>query len=260
MYPQFLVFLPLLLLLLWRFVIIYVMVPANIKSQPLWKATSKYLPFDPATLGPEVVNFFHSHVVALTAQGFVVIQYLTKPEAQKNLTTVMIYLVNRERGERCTVACFYVTTQAYTKVKGHNVILTTRFDDDTAITTSNVTSVGSFRKRPTIDSVSIADLTDPTALVNVHRFRVAKLADGKRPIIPPSGVEVEDFEAYERTAVDYQVTAGLAYFDEREQAYIRTWYGAFYMTWQLLWPFKQINLARKRSKADTVMKEFLRTR
>jgi hypothetical protein len=239
---------------------VYVVVPIKLKSQPLKDLSVNYLPFDPNTLGPEVAGFFYQQVQALTAQGLTVVQYLTKPNAQKNLTSVVIYLVDRQRGERCTVSCFYVTVNGVTSVRNPHVIITTYFDDGSAVITANTSSASVFKSRPNFDGVSLADVADVAMLLDIHRFRVDTLAGGKRPLLPSVGRELEEMEQYERDTLDFQVKSGLAYFDTARQVYDRTWFGTFYMTWHLLWPLKQISLAKKQRKAAQTMAEYQQRR
>lgn len=245
--------------ILWRFVVLYVWIPIKLKANPLRVMSGhNYLIFDPNTLGPEVNGFFLSHVQALVGRGFGVIQYLTKPEAQKNLTSVVIYFINRQTGERCTVSSFYVTVNGVVKVRGGTAIITSRFADDSSIVTANNASVGVFRRMPGADGLSLPDV-EVNLLLDIHRYRVQKLADGKQPILPAFGAEVEEMERREDETVEYQAKCGLAYFDAARQAYFKTWYGTFYMTWRHLWPFKQVLLAQKRRKATMALAEYRRS-
>jgi hypothetical protein len=149
-----------------------------------------------------------------------------------------------------------MTINGAVTVRGHNVILTTYFTENTGFTTSNVSTPSVFRSRPQFDGASFPNITNPAELVDIHRFQMSKLAAGRLPLLPPVGQELDEYHERETRSLDSQTECGLAYFDAAKQAYYRTWYGTYYMTWQLLWPFKPLNLAKKRRKAARVMSEY----
>jgi len=241
-------------------ILIYGVYPATQKVVPLHRVGQGFRSFDPTGLAPSIAPFFYQHVQTITGLGFDVIDYMTRDDASGNASSCMIYLVNRKTLERASIVGTYGYINGETRVSSHYFEFTTKFTDNSSISTNNLLSPGSFKTVAKFRTARVTWMDDPVALYDVHRFHVAKYAGDRQKMLPPRGQEVE---AYEKAILDVwntQVETGLATFDSLSQTYNRTLYGSYYMVWCILWPMKQIRLWQRRAYSQKLMREYEKER
>ncbi len=236
----------------------YVITPLIIKSKQKMDAKTGFEHFDPNNLPPAVVSHFFNNVQALVNQGFVVSAYLTKANAVTNATPILIYLVNRQTGDKATIAAIQTNVNGVTQFRSQYLEYTSRFTDDTWISTNNIGTVGAFKPTPQGRTTRFAGLNDPGLLYRIHKFVVGKYAPNKTKVLPEPGKEVEGFEKSYRESFEKQAEMGLLTLNATQGYYVTTFYGAYYMTLSLLWPFKQLRLLANKQEAARVMADFRR--
>ncbi|BDI30736.1 hypothetical protein CCAX7_27870 [Capsulimonas corticalis] len=217
--------------------------------------------FDPATLDPQVAPFFYHAVQALVTCGFTVIDYVTKPNETQNVTPCVVYLVNRANGDMASIACFFVNINGEVKIQNNSIFFTTDYANGEVVSSCILppNSAGScYKYRPYVHSWRSFDDVDAPELYKRHRFLIQKYAPQSPVVAPETGREME---AFDRSNVDvhaYQVKKGLMWVDTARDVYAPTWFGAFYMTWALLWPCKQLRLAHSQMKARRELADYRR--
>jgi hypothetical protein len=239
----------------------YILGPILIKNSQKIARRAVQKRYDPATLPPEAASFFYNAVTSLTQAGFTVIDYITKPGEAPNVTPCIVNLVNRSNGDMASVACFFAVVNGITQVQNNSVFLTTVYANGEIVGSCIMPpkSAGScYKYRPYAHGCRFFDDIDVTELYRRHRFLVEKYAPNSPVIVPEPGREMEAFDRINDDVHDYQVKQGLMRIDTTRDAYVPTWFGAFYMTWALLWPCKQLRLAGAQAKAKRELDNYRR--
>jgi hypothetical protein len=127
----------------------------------------------------------------------------------------------------------------------------TRFTDDTGIEIGNSPTAGVFVPNRAVDSLRWPAMKEPVFLYDLHRRRVERLR-GERQLKPPPPADPAAsiqwlLDLHHRT-VRRQFDHGYYWRDEAAGVYCKTIKGTFLMTWKLLWPWKQLRLARHARK------------
>jgi len=243
------------------FVFVYILGPIQVKFRQSTKVRPPMQPYDPATLPPEAASFFYNSVQALVGAGFTVIDYVMKPGAHPLVTPVIVYMVHRTYGDRVAVACFYSTVNGVTTIKNNSIFCQRNFSDGTIVSTTHLPPTGTYgcyKTRPYVTGTRISHTSDAAELYRIHCFAVAKHAGHKTALVPPVGGELEAFEESDADVNNFQVKSGILQLNRTQTAYVPTWFGAYYMTWSLLWPFKQMRAADSRAKCRKLMADYAR--
>jgi len=237
---------------------IYIAGPVIIKFTHVSPARMTFERFDPNTLAPDVAPFFLTTIQWMTSQGFTLIDYLVRPNAQPNVTPCAVWLVNHNTGDTAVIACFFVNQNGVMSIKNQYYYYTTRFDDTSAVATSNLSYEGpsSFKSRPDSPGFRMPTLPDPAAVYAVHRFAADKYGTGKTRVRIAPGQEMAAFDASNTESYVNQEKLGLMRYIPARDAYITTWYGAFYMTYAILWPFKSMRAAAAKQRSEALLREF----
>ena len=241
---------------------VYIIGPILIKFTQKSPAKMTFERFDPSTLSPEVSPFFLHTIQWMTSQGFTLIDYLVRPNAQPNVTPCAVWLVNHATGDTAVIACFFVNQNGVMSIKNSYYYYTARFDDTTTVSTTSMAYDGpsSFKSRPDCPGFRLPTLPDPASVYTVHRFAVEKYAAGKTRTRIPPGQEMAAFDKSNTESYVNQEKMGLMKYVPARDLYIPTWYGAFYMTYSLLWPLKQMKSAEAKKKSEALLAEFERSR
>jgi hypothetical protein len=184
------------------------------------------------------------------ALGFENVGYFVVIGLAANVTGTLAYLVHRTNGDSAIVISMVSPLKTVNMIE-----FATRFADQSAITTGNSGTVGSFKRPKNKPVFHYPYIQDPKRLYAIHQGAMRTLNFGAAKDPPARGHEAERLiEGMQREMAD-QVPVGILRRDEQSGAYRPTLYGAFYMTWGQLPPFKQVKGALRRSRAERMRKE-----
>ena len=237
--------------------LIYLGAPLIIKFEQTIAMTPTNRPYDPSTLPPEAGAFFYNSIKALQTYGFIVVDYITR-ESVPNVTPCVVYMVNRSTGDMATIACFYTNMAGQIRLSKSSIFCHREFTNGTQVSIAHVpktTPASTYKYRPYVNGFLYTEITDAGELYRIFSFAAQKYAGSRTPVIPAAGREIEAFAAADHDVQNYQVKAGILKVDEARSVYVPTWYGAYYMTWLLFWPFRQIRSFSSRQKAARLLNE-----
>jgi hypothetical protein len=251
--------------------LIYFGLPLLIRSKLRMAAKPKYIKFDlddPA-VPRDVSNYFNDVADDLEPIGFEIVEALTMPRPTVNVTSFFLLLVHRPNKDYALVSVMYGRSQG-TNARGERTQVTrlaaaqtdffSRFRDGTNVSTNNVEQVGAYRRLPWNIVARFPMVEDTVQLYHLHQ-RLLETYD----ITSTKFLRVEeDFQgdagAYlahvMREQLEEQVNTGYFTYSKEDDVFVPTLKGAYLMTWRQLWPFKAIALARIRSRAQRLLREF----
>lgn len=238
----------------------YFIVPFLIKSNYKTKRRPDFYNFDPATLPPQVAQFFYQSVQTMIERGFNVVAYITKPNVMNNVSPVIAYLYNPVTGDMVTVATTYVTVNGVTTPKNNSIFINRRYSDGTIIGVSSIPrslGAGSFKPRPNYKGAGLYDLLDIDKLYKLHLFAVELNTPMNAEVIKlQPGNELEAFHKYDEDVNTFQVRSGILRFDQQTDCFYATTFGAFYMTWKMLFPFKSLLILKNGKKGSDLVAKY----
>ena len=164
-----------------------------------------------------------------------------------NVTTFLSYLVHRANGDLAIVAHLASPVKTVDMAE-----FGTRFMDGGALTTGN-SSTPSVYLRPRNKPVyRFSEEHDLAKLYRYHQLLIQRDKGSLKKDVPAPGAEAERLvEALRREMAD-QVPVGILQTDGK--TFRPTLKGAYYMTWQLLFPVKQIRVALRASRTRALAK------
>lgn len=224
---------------------LYVFAPFYIMATQKMAVNPRLEPLDEAAAGP----YLRQANAAIQALGFETIGLYRLLGMAANVNSTVLYLVHRANGDAAIAA------EMVSPVKSVQMVeFATRFADQSAVTTGNSATVGSFKRPKNKPVFHYPYIQDPKRLYAIHQgaMRLLRFSAAKDPA--PRGREPERLiEGMQREMSD-QVPVGILRRDEQAGVYRPTLYGAFYMTWGQLPPFKQIKGSLRRSRAEKMRK------
>ncbi|HEX8915730.1 MAG TPA: hypothetical protein VF796_25475 [Humisphaera sp.] len=187
-------------------------------------------------LTPDMREHLGTFVRGFAAEGFKVVDNLTAPNAATGVrSTVVVLLYNREAGALATVMGSLADN-------GRSVaaVVTTLLAGDRRLHTCFNRTASIFPPHPLDDSATGGWITDPRALCEFHRRRVAAATGRGAELapLPPPGGEVAFHHASEARFAEWYRRAGYRRLDRAGRNWRLTLKGAFLASWRLMDPFK----------------------
>jgi hypothetical protein len=220
---------------------LYAYAPFKTKVSQVKRVQELYEPIEISHLPPEVSQAFFEAAPRLASMGFVSIGAVEHQVLKNNQRAfVSIWVKKPEMDFAQVIGVTTYNPQVGLRVETP-VTFRTEFTDDTYM----VTSTSKFRSVFPVDrrcsAVRCPGFSDFQLLYRLHRARVeqdrgSRAATLHRVQDPVSRLEMEHTETYVRL-----VKAGYYKLDSEQQRYVPTLKGAFFMTYRLLPPFKQIS-------------------
>ena len=184
---------------------------------------------------------------ALQALGFDLIGYFTVSLAG-GTQTVLAYLFHRGNGDAAIVARI-----ASPLIMVSLTEFATRFADGSAVTTGNSKVLGAYRRPKNKPVYHFPGEQDVAKLYRYHQLLLLRDRGGMKKDIPAPGAEVERLLDGMRREMADQVPAGILRSDGN--SYRPTLLGAYYMTWKLLFPIKQVRKLLRGRRARTLARQ-----
>jgi hypothetical protein len=240
----------------------YVGGPILIRFKQKAKAHPKFESLDASDIPDALAHYVYSTANALREDGFIPEAYLSLPDQVPNVRAYLILLANRPSGDKAMVTVMMTHQEGKTPQVGtHYVEFSTRYASGKVVDTMNGGTLGAFKTLPGEVKTQIPQVQDPHALCLIHRHildRLADVAPGDEKVMYPEGDAARYLAGVMEKGYEEQAALGLLYRDEEggEAIFRPTWYGAFYMTWGLLFPIKQIRQMRAAQRATAVLRSF----
>ena len=236
----------------------YVVAPILILFTQKMAAHPQFQRFSPDQLPPAVIPFFQNSLQSMLAHGFTVIDYLLAPGMSASVTPCLVYLVNFQTGDAANITCIWVNANGISTPKTQYAEFSTRFANEHAVTSNNSKTVGAFKPLDGRHLFYHADVYDVGQLYALHQAAMEKFEPGQQKILAPAGQEIPNFIARITESYENQVKTGLLRYDAASDSFKPTLYGAFYMTYLQIFPFKQIKASQMRAASQEIKNELAR--
>ena len=240
----------------------YVVYPWQVRNKPLGLGgVSMTRIVDAATILPDAAaDRFAETARDLIAAGFTPAGHFCEPDhpAVPNRDAYLAVWLHEAAGAvaRAVWVRFTHATVPFT-MTSYGLSFVTTFPDGREIVTTNAPTASVFPPLPTVDGLAWKDMNHAAMLWKLHRARAEQLRNGQMPVMPAAGDDaiatiVRDTE---RRGIDFAI--GRGYLRRHAGGEVRhTVRGAYLMTWRLLWPWKQITMARHARKLRRVLAAF----
>lgn len=195
-------------------------------------------------------QFLSATAAQMQDLGFELVGYFGYIGQTRIANAYIVYLVHRKNGDIAMAGIM----EAHGSLQAQMVEFATRFVDQSSITTGNSRTPSIYirpRNKPVYRFPWIAD---PKRLYEIHQQVILrdKLGMAKEPILP--GEEHERLLDGMRREMKDQLKTGILRLDSSGNYYRPTLFGAYTMTWKLLFPVKQIRGAIRESAARRLEK------
>jgi hypothetical protein len=240
----------------------YIGGPILIRLKQKAKAHPKFESLDASDIPDVLAHYVYSTANALRDDDFTPEAYLSLPDQVPNVRAYLILLANRFAGDKAMVTVMMTHQEGKTPQIGtHYVEFSTRYASGKVVDTMNSQTLGAFKTLPGRVKTQMPQVQDPHLLYQIHRHvldRLAGVTPGDAKEMYPEGEAARYLADVLERSYDEQAALGLLYRDEErgETIFRPTWYGAFYMTWGLLFPIKQIRQMLAAQWANTVLRSF----
>ncbi|HZL34873.1 MAG TPA: hypothetical protein VFC78_06155 [Tepidisphaeraceae bacterium] len=228
------------------FLIKFVFGPIKIHSKhrlcvrPQWRDTA----IEPLT--PEMRDFAGRMIRQFRAEGFETAANVHLPDGVPGVESFQALMVNRESGDLAIVAM----VRAH-QTRALSFMVRSEFGDGTRLITAAHRPLGFFPKNPADDVENFPWVTEPAALCEVHRRRLARAGKNeRRRVAPDPGHEIEYLNADWARSARWFVRCGYHFVDDAAGVQRLTWKGAIWASWKLQEPIKRwrLNLRNRRAR------------
>lgn len=255
----------------------YVYAPLKIRRQQTKDVETNYEPVELTALPPEVTQAFYDGSRGLVSCGFHAIGHVKHHVGNTGQDGYVSIWINPSTSDTAQIIGVCTPSPAVHLRVVTLVTLRTEFNDETAIVTTNSSSLSAFPRDPRISSVRCPGIRDYVLLYRLHRARIDRDRAGRTATLirfkdAVSRMQLEHRETYERLirAGYYSLVSRDTGFEpvlagrdredigERSQAaqkYVPTIKGAYLMTYRLLPPFKQIQRRNRERLAERTLRE-----
>jgi hypothetical protein len=241
--------LPLVLNILIRFV----WAPIKIHGSQTLAAKPAWQPVDPATLTPEMREFFDSVGGRLRGLGFEEATFLGHPgNAVPGIHSAQLLLINRTTDDLAVLIATHGKSNR-SLVYGFR----TDFADGSRVFAGVNPGIGVWPRNPRDVSETFAFVDDPALLYDAHRRLIERRGFSQKHRRPAPRIGQEQaFQEWDwEHNLRWPLSRGYYRLDEERGVYRPTWKGAFLMTWRLVPPIKPWRIALRDRRARRVWRE-----
>lgn len=232
-------------------VIFYLTVPVILIHQvQYFNADLDAVSLDPERRIPKSVDkYLVSARATLESLGFVPLGPLLLKNTIPNTVAIVELFVNRPKCDTAMVSYLYGLADGavVSSIKYVEFIRRFRGDNLKLIQTNNVKRPGAFRDHPTDLNSRFPTISNIEELYALHLMIVRQEATGLKPYLRIdeefAGDQVLFLETVFRESFQKQTERGWLAFDDVKNRWHPTVKGAILMTWQELFPFKQLRTA-----------------
>lgn len=215
---------------------------------------------DPKThpLPNDVRQYFHEAYLALTRDGFELVETMFLPDVVPNVQTLLALYVNRPTSDMA-MSTFLLANDGVQSMKANYVEFLTTFSDDVVVQTNNSRELSAFKPLPNEHTTQFWEITDINRLYRLHSFLAAKYGRaGTRECRLDTQFFGNTVQYVARNVLEksFAQQVGTGYLTRTSQGFGPSIKGAIIMAWQELWPLKPMRRMQKKRQAEQVLGEF----
>jgi hypothetical protein len=209
-------------------------------------------------LPASVDKFFSAACWALDAEGFKIVTGMFLPKQIEHVIGALIFVVNRQERDAAIVAAIHAEPPGMTPFTHLHVEFVTRFRDGRLVQTANAQQLSAFPPQENSVNAFLPSIQDARQLYHIHRAQVNLHGSGEKVLrldehFGGDAVRYMQFALIEE--LHSACRAGYMRLDASQSVYRPTVKGACLMTWQELWPLKNIRLARRNRRERKLLEE-----
>ncbi len=206
---------------------------------------------------PAAQQYINSMFYAIADLGFDGVGGYVMGAHFKNVVSYLTMSSNAARQVTAVVHVCCTLVSDEWKLQSSSVEFSTRYADKTVIDTNNV-AIPSVQRRVSSHKVfKFPEENDVARLFRMHCAIEDRFGPQLPKCLPEKGGELAALKDDLRESCDVQTRLGMMRWDARGEVYRPTVFGAFYMTWRLLFPLKQILAQMEKSRARALGKTLL---
>jgi hypothetical protein len=230
---------------LYKFVLIWVMVPIKVHSKQTLAQRPNLQYATAEHITPELSEMLQSILPPFRAEGFESAAMTRNANSVPGVQSVVATLVNRSTHDVAVI----ISTWAKNS-RSLVYAIRSEFTDDSIVSTGVNPGIGVYPRDPKEDSAGFSQRVNIHALCEFHRRRLRHLGVDQLPRHPvPPGAELERiFREWDRTT-SRLIRLRYMYLDHSAQLFRYTWKGAFLCTWRLIHPIKGWRIKRRDRRA-----------
>lgn len=187
-------------------------------------------------VAPSNYGYLNSMSAHLVGMGFELIGCFSLNGQTAKASGAIAYLVHRGNGD----AAIVISISARGLPARNLVEFATRFSDQGSLTTGNSKNPGVFIRPKEKPVYHFPHIENPERLYKLHQSLILKLKPGISKDCVKPGAEYERLVEGVQNEHKSQVKFGLLKLNASATHYRPTFLGAFWMTWSLVFPVKQI--------------------
>lgn len=176
--------------------------------------------------------------------GFVYAGRLISPAEQKNIGVVVEIYLHEQNRDSAQLAVIIGGLRSIPVI-----VFKSRFDDGFAFETNNIFRASVFKPDPTFPSFCFPSMRSTADLYALHRKLKEQFLTSKRPLISDKKGELADFIARAEMRHQRIANCGDYQLSREGDRHVNTWKGAFWHSWLLAWPVKQIRAIRLQNRS-----------
>jgi len=216
-----------------------------------------FVPSDP-TLPHLVREHFKNACDELMPLGFEYVTGMRLPQMTVNVMAIMIVLVNRRAGDAAAAISIYAKSDEVWDLQTSYVEYSTAFRSGVTINTQNSTAMSAFPPLEESENHRFPSVRDARQLYQVHQQLLSRQHAATKIMRLDEefdGDAVAFVRAVMRREMEGAAADGYLYLTSDSKYFRATLKGAYLMTWQELFPFKQIRRARRDRQAQQQLAE-----
>jgi hypothetical protein len=182
--------------------------------------------------------------------GFAYAGRLISPAEQKNIGVVVEIYLHKQNRDSAQLAEIVGGLRSIPVI-----VFKSRFDDGFAFETNNISRASIFESDPSFPSFCFPAVRSTADLYHLHRKLKEQFLAGHCPMISDNEGELTDFIARAEMRHQRIASCGGYHLSDDRDCYVHTWKGAFWHSWLVAWPVKQIRALRLQSRSLRRAKE-----
>ena len=237
------------------FVTLYILVPLKTRRKQIRNFQLDLSPLDPAKVPAQLAATFEEASRTFVSCGFQSAGHVRHGVAQTKQGGFVSVWMNRALAESAQVIGVLTPSRRFGIRANTLVVFRTEFTDGTSIATSNMGIATSLPLDPLMSGVRVPGTTDIALLCQFHRARVRRDRGARMATLEKVKDAASRLRWEHETTHQRLVRLGYYYADQANERYVPTLKGAFFMTYRLLTPFKQIQKYIKDRRANRMLRE-----
>jgi hypothetical protein len=205
-----------------------------------------------AELPTDMAERLESYYPTLTSLGFHLLGNLVRKDAHPTAEGCESTWANPKTQHVALIV--YAKVRRGVSLPSLCVAFQQRYADRMTVITSNARTPSIFDHEAALD-VAIWQTNDIGWLYDLHVRRAAAVRGRRTPVVPSDENVIRYASEDGRRIMEYQVQRGLLWVNREEKRYRYTLWGAYVMTWRMLWPLKQLRAKARARRTIRIARE-----